>query len=315
MDFDNCKGEHACGRTTGACSAGSSSGTVEERGVPRRHPPRFRLRAAWQPSRQPKPTSASTPRLRRRRRAAASRSRGWGRGGSPGAASSATGSRWPRAPSSSCWWRAASRRRSTRSTSPAAGRRTRTRPARSRSTARRHSSSRPTARRSARPPQGSTCSAPTRCGRDVMVRLLYGGRNSLFVGFMAAIITVVLAVVFGLLAGYFRGFTDGVISNMFDISGSFPVLLFAIALGTALALGGLNIGPDQHRGRLALDPDRHHRRRLRPVLRPPDPRSGAVAAREGVRGRGASRRAWGRRGSCSARSCRTSPRRSSSSAR
>ena len=80
-------------------------------------------------------------------------------------------------------------------------------------------------------------------GRDVMVRLLYGGRNSLFVGFMAAVITAVLAVGFGLLAGYLRGFTDGVITNMFDILWSFPVLLFAIALGTALALGGLKIGP------------------------------------------------------------------------
>ena len=80
-------------------------------------------------------------------------------------------------------------------------------------------------------------------GRDVMVRLLYGGRNSLFVGFMAAVITAVLAVGFGLLSGYIGGFTDGVIRNMFDILWSFPVLLFAIALGTALALGGLHLGP------------------------------------------------------------------------
>jgi peptide/nickel transport system permease protein len=80
-------------------------------------------------------------------------------------------------------------------------------------------------------------------GRDVMVRLLYGGRNSLFVGFMAAVITAVLAVASGLAAGYFRGWTDRVITNLFDILWSFPVLLFAIALGTALALGGLKIGP------------------------------------------------------------------------
>jgi peptide/nickel transport system permease protein len=80
-------------------------------------------------------------------------------------------------------------------------------------------------------------------GRDVMVRLLYGGRNSLFVGFMAAVITAILAVSLGLVAGYFRGFTDGAITNLFDVLWSFPVLLFAIALGTALALGGLSIGP------------------------------------------------------------------------
>jgi peptide/nickel transport system permease protein len=80
-------------------------------------------------------------------------------------------------------------------------------------------------------------------GRDVMVRLLYGGRNSLFVGFMAALITTVLAVSLGLAAGYLRGWTDRVISSLFDILWSFPALLFAIALGTALALQGLRLGP------------------------------------------------------------------------
>jgi peptide/nickel transport system permease protein len=80
-------------------------------------------------------------------------------------------------------------------------------------------------------------------GRDVAVRVLYGGRNSLFVGFMAALITTLLAVSLGLLAGYARGFSDTLIRSTFDILWSFPVLLFAIALGTALAIGGLNVGP------------------------------------------------------------------------
>jgi peptide/nickel transport system permease protein len=78
-------------------------------------------------------------------------------------------------------------------------------------------------------------------GRDVMVRLLYGGRNSLFVGFTSAIITVIFSILFGVAAGYFRGATDRVITNFFDIVWSFPVLLLAIALGTALALGGLHL--------------------------------------------------------------------------
>jgi peptide/nickel transport system permease protein len=80
-------------------------------------------------------------------------------------------------------------------------------------------------------------------GRDVMVRLLYGGRNSLFVGFVSALITVLFAVALGLAAGYFRGPVDLAIRSVFDIIWSFPVLLLAIALGTALALGGLKIGP------------------------------------------------------------------------
>ncbi len=80
-------------------------------------------------------------------------------------------------------------------------------------------------------------------GRDVAVRLLYGGRNSLFVGFASAFVTAILAVALGLIAGFFRGWPDRVISGFFDIVWSFPVLLLAIALGTALAVGGLELGP------------------------------------------------------------------------
>jgi len=78
---------------------------------------------------------------------------------------------------------------------------------------------------------------------DVAVRLLYGGRNSLFVGFMSALITTLIATALGLIAGYFRGKTDLATRTLFDILWSFPVLLFAIALGTALAVGGLDLGP------------------------------------------------------------------------
>jgi peptide/nickel transport system permease protein len=80
-------------------------------------------------------------------------------------------------------------------------------------------------------------------GRDVAVRLLYGGRNSLLIGVAAAFGTILAGVFLGLLAGYFRGFTDGVISRVLDVIWSFPVILLGIALGTALALGGLKVGP------------------------------------------------------------------------
>ncbi|HWT94042.1 MAG TPA: ABC transporter permease [Solirubrobacteraceae bacterium] len=81
-----------------------------------------------------------------------------------------------------------------------------------------------------------------RNGRDVMVRLLYGARNSLFIGITASIITAVLAVFLGLLAGYFRGWVDAVISRGLDILWAFPVLLLGIALGVSLSLGGLDLG-------------------------------------------------------------------------
>ena len=80
-------------------------------------------------------------------------------------------------------------------------------------------------------------------GRDVMVRLLYGGRNSLLIGVAAALFTTLLAMLLGILAGYMRGWTDGVISRLMDIIWAFPVILLGIALGTALATDGLKLGP------------------------------------------------------------------------
>jgi peptide/nickel transport system permease protein len=80
-------------------------------------------------------------------------------------------------------------------------------------------------------------------GRDEMVRLLYGGRSSLFIGIVAAIITTFLAVVFGLLSGFYGGFTDTIISRAMDVIWAFPVVLLAIAIGIVLAVGGLVIGP------------------------------------------------------------------------
>jgi len=80
-------------------------------------------------------------------------------------------------------------------------------------------------------------------GRDTAVRLLYGGRNSLLIGVSAAVITALLSVLFGILAGFLRGFTDTVISRSLDVIWAFPVLLLGVALGTALSLQGLEIGP------------------------------------------------------------------------
>jgi peptide/nickel transport system permease protein len=85
--------------------------------------------------------------------------------------------------------------------------------------------------------------ADGRLGRDEMVRLMYGGRTSLLISIAAAILTTLLAVVLALLAGYFRGWTDSVVSRTLDVIWAFPVVLLGIALGTALAVGGLKLGP------------------------------------------------------------------------
>jgi peptide/nickel transport system permease protein len=80
-------------------------------------------------------------------------------------------------------------------------------------------------------------------GRDVGTRLLYGGRNSLMIGLSSAAITTILSIVLALLAAYFGGAPDWIISRFFDLIWAFPVILLGIALGTALSINGFNHGP------------------------------------------------------------------------
>ncbi|MFK0173556.1 ABC transporter permease [Streptomyces sp. NPDC090306] len=80
-------------------------------------------------------------------------------------------------------------------------------------------------------------------GRDVMSRLLYGGRNSLAIGLTSAAVCCLLAAVLGIAAGYFGGWADAVLSRLFDVVWAFPVYLLAICLSVVLMTGGLDIGP------------------------------------------------------------------------
>ncbi|MGB2954115.1 MAG: ABC transporter permease [Gaiellaceae bacterium] len=77
-------------------------------------------------------------------------------------------------------------------------------------------------------------------GRDVAVRMLYGGFNSLKIGIGSALICTFVAVVLALLAGYYGGWVDWIISRFFDLIWAFPVLLLAIALGSALSINGFH---------------------------------------------------------------------------
>ena len=77
-------------------------------------------------------------------------------------------------------------------------------------------------------------------GRDVAVRLLYGGLNSLKIGIGSAFICTFFAVVLALLAGYFGGWADWIITRFFDVIWAFPVFLLAIALGSALSINGFH---------------------------------------------------------------------------
>ena len=79
-------------------------------------------------------------------------------------------------------------------------------------------------------------------GRDVAARLLYGGRNSLMIGVTSALLCCFLATLVGLIAGFFGGITDGVISRGLDIIWAFPVYLLAISLSVVLISQGINLG-------------------------------------------------------------------------
>ncbi len=67
-------------------------------------------------------------------------------------------------------------------------------------------------------------------GRDILVRLAYGARVSLFVGVAATFATVVVGGVLGLAAGFLGGITDTIVARFVDLVLSLPYLLFAICL-------------------------------------------------------------------------------------
>jgi len=71
-------------------------------------------------------------------------------------------------------------------------------------------------------------------GRDMLSRLMYGARVSLTVGVLANGFALVLGVIFGLTAGYFRGWIETLLMRMTDVMMAFPIFLFAIALSTAI---------------------------------------------------------------------------------
>src|SRR5207244_1520560 len=67
-------------------------------------------------------------------------------------------------------------------------------------------------------------------GEDMFLRLLYGARASLEVAILSTMITVGIGVIMGLLAGYFRGWVDTVVSRLTELVMVFPALLFLIAI-------------------------------------------------------------------------------------
>ena len=74
-------------------------------------------------------------------------------------------------------------------------------------------------------------------GRDLLSRLIYGGRIAFIVAFAAAVAACLVGSTLGLVAGYFGGWADRIISRIVDIWMAFPPVLFAILLVAVLGTG------------------------------------------------------------------------------
>ncbi len=89
-------------------------------------------------------------------------------------------------------------------------------------------------------------------GRDILVRVMYGGRFSLFIGLFAMCLALVCGLILGSIAGYFGGKVDNVIMRIMDVIQAIPGMLLSIAISSvighgmvemAIALGVGNIAP------------------------------------------------------------------------
>lgn len=78
-------------------------------------------------------------------------------------------------------------------------------------------------------------------GRDILSRIIFGSRISIFIGAAVILVATSIGIVAGLSAGYFRGWVDAVISRIVDILLGFPYLIFAIGLMAMMGPGLINV--------------------------------------------------------------------------
>jgi peptide/nickel transport system permease protein len=78
-------------------------------------------------------------------------------------------------------------------------------------------------------------------GRDILSRLLYGGRADLAIGFGATGVTVIIGTIVGLLAGYYGGLLDTILMRIVDVFFAFPFLVLVLAIVAARGAGLLNL--------------------------------------------------------------------------
>ena len=80
------------------------------------------------------------------------------------------------------------------------------------------------------PPGGNHILGTDDVGRDILARLLYGGRNSLAIGALSTAVSILIGLPLGLLAGYYRGAWEAVIMRAADIFMSFPTMILILVV-------------------------------------------------------------------------------------
>jgi ABC-type dipeptide/oligopeptide/nickel transport system permease subunit len=92
--------------------------------------------------------------------------------------------------------------------------------------------------------EGGDWAHPLGCdalGRDILSRIIYGARISIFIGTAVILVATTIGILAGLAAGYLRGWVDTAISRVVDILLAFPYLIFAIGLMAMMGPGLGNI--------------------------------------------------------------------------
>ena len=80
------------------------------------------------------------------------------------------------------------------------------------------------------PPGGAHLLGTDDIGRDILARLIYGGRNSLAIGVLSTIISILVGLPLGLLAGYYRGIWETIVMRAADIFMSFPSMILILVV-------------------------------------------------------------------------------------
>lgn len=92
-----------------------------------------------------------------------------------------------------------------------------------------------------KPPDGIHWFGTDNLGRDLFVRVMYGARISLAVGFVAAIINLTIGVLYGGISGYYGGRTDNIMMRVVDVIYAIPMMLYVILLMVILGKDLVNV--------------------------------------------------------------------------